>query len=95
MNNIEQHIRSVNDKLQQLIKKHAAIKKENEALKEEVNKFKEKEVEYKYALHELDQKVSILKAASGQMTESDQKDFEKRVNQYIKEIDKCIGLLSE
>ena len=72
-----------------------ALKKENDNLKEELNNFKEKEVEYKYALHELDQKVIILKAASGQMPEADQKEFEKRVNQYIKEIDKCIGLLSE
>lgn len=95
MNNIDQHIRSINEKLQQLIKTHAAIKKENESLKEEINKFKEKEVEYKYAMHELDQKVSILKAAAGQMTETDQKQFEKRINQYIKEIDKCIGLLSD
>ncbi len=29
------------------------------------------------------------------MTEADQKEFEKRINHYIKEIDKCIGLLSD
>ena len=46
-------------------------------------------------MHELDQKVNILKAASGQMTETDQKEFEKKINGYIKEIDKCIGLLSD
>lgn len=95
MNNFEAHIKSVNEKLQQLVKKHVALKKENDNLKEELNNFKEKEVEYKYALHELDQKVSILKAASGQMPEADQKEFEKRINGYIKEIDKCIGLLSD
>ena len=95
MNNLETHIRSVNEKLQQLLKKHVALKKENDNLKNELNNLKEREVEYKYALHELDQKVSILKAASGEMNDTDKKDFEKRVNQYIKEIDKCIGLLSE
>ena len=95
MNTIESHIKSVNEKLQQLLKKHVALKKENDTLKQELSNFKEKEVEYKYALHELDQKVIILKAASGQMPEADQKEFEKRINQYIKEIDKCIGLLSD
>lgn len=95
MNNLEVHIKSVNEKLQQLLKKHVALKKENDNLKEELNSLKEKEVEYKYALHELDQKVSILKVASGQMSEKDNKEFEKRINQYIKEIDKCIGLLSD
>ncbi len=95
MDNLEAHIKTVNEKLQQLLKKHAAIKKENDNLKEEVNNLKEKEIEYKYALHELDQKVSILKVASGEMNEADQKEFEKRINLYIKEIDKCIGLLSD
>ena len=95
MNDLETHIKSVNEKLQQLIKKHVALKKENDNLKNELNNLKEREVEYKYALHELDQKVSILKAASGEMSEKDQKEFEKRINQYIKEIDKCIGLLSD
>jgi chromosome segregation ATPase len=95
MNNLEVHIKSVNEKLQQLLKKYGALKKENDNLKDELNSLKEKEVEYKYALHELEQKVSILKAASGEMSEKDQKEFEKRINQHIKEIDKCIGLLSD
>ena len=95
MNNLEVHIKSVNEKLQQLLKKHAALKKENDSLRNEVNNLKEKEVEYKYSLHELDQKVSILKAASGEMSEKDQREFEKRINMYIKDIDKCIGLLSD
>ena len=95
MNNLEVHIKSVSEKLQQLLKKHTALKKENDNLRNELNNLKEKEVEYKYAMHELDQKVSILKAASGEMNDKDKKDFEKRVDQYIKEIDKCIGLLSD
>ena len=95
MDNIEAHIKTVNEKLQQLLKKHASIKKENDNLKEEVKKLTQKEESYKTTLHQLDEKVNILKASSGQMTDADQKEFEKRINQYIKEIDKCIGLLSD
>lgn len=95
MSNIETHIKTVNEKLQQLVKQFIAVKKENENLKEDIKRSKLKEEEYKSTLHELDQKVNILKAASGQMAEADQKEFEKRINQYIKEIDKCIGLLSD
>ena len=43
----------------------------------------------------LQHQVSILKTSIGQMTEPDKKLFDKQINQYIKEIDKCIGLLSE
>ncbi len=95
MSNIEEHIKSVNEKLQQLLKKHITLKKENENLKEELKKSKLKEEEFKSSLYDLDQKVNILKASSGEMTEKDKKEFEKRINQYIKEIDKCIGLLSD
>ncbi len=95
MNNLEAHIKLINEKLQQLLKKHVALKKENGNLNDEVKKLRQKEEDYKSTLYELDQKVNILKAASGQMTEADQKEFEKRINQYIKEIDKCIGLLSD
>ena len=95
MNDLETHIRLVNEKLQLLIKKYVALKKENHDLKSELGQLKEKEVEYKFALHELDQKVYVLKAASGEMAGADKKEFEKRINQYIKEIDKCIGLLSD
>ena len=95
MTHLETHIKSVSEKLQLLIKKYVAIRKENGTLRAELDQLKEKEVEYKFALHELDQKVSVLKAASGDMAAADKKEFEKRVNQYIKEIDKCIGLLSE
>jgi predicted nucleic acid-binding Zn-ribbon protein len=95
MNNLETHIRSVNEKLQQLLKKYTALKKENDNLKEELGSLKEREVAYKFALHELDQKVYVLKAASGEMPSADKKEFEKKINQYIKDIDKCIGLLSD
>ncbi|HEV8079815.1 MAG TPA: hypothetical protein VGP43_03815 [Chitinophagaceae bacterium] len=95
MSTIEEHIKSVNEKLQQLIKNHVALKKENDNLKDDLNKLKQREEDYKSTLHELDQKVNILKAASGQMTGTDQKEFEKKINGYIKEIDKCIGLLSD
>ncbi len=95
MSDLEAHIKLVNDKLLQLIKVHAAIKKENDNFKAEIKNYKQKEEDYKSTLYELNQKVSILKAASGEMTDADKKEFEKRINLYIKEIDKCIGLLSD
>lgn len=95
MSNLEAHIKSVNEKLQQLLKKYVALKKENENLISDLKKLKQKEEDYETTLQQLDEKVEILKASSGEMTEADQKEFEKRINRYIKEIDKCIGLLSD
>ena len=44
---------------------------------------------------ELKQQVNILKVSTGTMNESDKKEFEKRINSYLKEIDRCIALLGE
>jgi catalase len=95
MNNLETHIKLVNDKLQLLLKTYVSLKKENEILKSKIKNYHQKEEVYKSSLHDLDQKVNILKAASGEMSETDKKEFEKRINLYIKDIDKCIGLLSD
>jgi hypothetical protein len=43
----------------------------------------------------LEQKVSLLKMATGQMLEADKKELEKRLNNYIREIDRCITMLGE
>jgi len=59
MNDLETHIKTVNEKLQQLVKKHAAIKKENDHLKEEVKKLSQKEENYKTTLQQLDEKVNF------------------------------------
>ncbi len=95
MNNLETNIKLVNDKLQLLLKTYVSLKKENDLLKSQIKSYQQKEEDYKSSLYELDQKVNILKAASGEMSETDRKEFEKRINLYIKEIDKCIGLLSD
>lgn len=92
---INEHIIRVNNKLQQLLKQYLLLQRENEKLKEllkDLQTNRELEVEELSRLH---QQVDILKTSVGQMTDPDKKAFEKQINQYIKEIDKCIGLLSE
>ena len=91
----EEHIIRVNNKLLQLLKQYLFLQKENEKLKESLKALQENREKKEEELNRLQQQVSILKTSIGQMTEPDKKAFEKQINQYIKEIDKCIGLLSE
>jgi hypothetical protein len=37
----------------------------------------------------------ILKAGTGEMNEADKKDLDKKLQGYLKEIDRCITMLSE
>ncbi len=95
MNILDNQIKTISDKLQQLLKKCNSLQKENEVLYRELSVLKEKEKEYKSTIDAISQKVNILQAAAGKMSESDQKELEKRINQYVKDIDKCIDMISE
>lgn len=89
----EQHLKNIQDKLQQLLKHYAAIQKENAKLKEELLEAQQKINAQLKINDELKQQVSILKLSSGEMNEAEKKEFEKRINGYLKEIDRCIALL--
>jgi predicted nuclease with TOPRIM domain len=92
---VDQQFTILNEKLQQLLRQHSRLQKENERLKEELQQSKNRESEIQGKVDELQQQVSILKLASGEMNEKDRKEFEKKINQYIREIDKCISFLSQ
>lgn len=95
MNNTEQHLKRIQDKLQQLLKQYAAVQKENSRLKDELLSAQEKISGQQKNVDELKQQVSILKVSAGEMNEADKKEFERRISGYLKEIDRCIALLGE
>jgi len=95
MSNTEQHLKRIQEKLQLLLKEHAAVVKENKLLKEELSEAKQKVTTQQKSVDELKQQVSILKVSTGEMSEADKKDFEKRINGYLKEIDRCIAMLGQ
>jgi regulator of replication initiation timing len=91
----EQHLKRIQDKLQQLLKQHTALQKENSKLKEELETTQQKILTQQKSADELKQQVSILKVSAGDMSEADKKEFEKRINGYLKEIDRCITMLGQ
>lgn len=94
MTESEQHLKRIQDKVQQLLKQHIALQKENQSLKDELDGLKKETSLFKENSETLKQQVEILKYSNGEMTEEDKKQFEKRINTYIKEIDRCITMLS-
>ena len=56
---------------------------------------KEKEDVYQQKIDELAQQISIIKLGAGEMNEKDKKEFERKINQYVREIDKCIAFLGQ
>ena len=64
-------------------------------MKEEIAVARQKSAVQQKSADELKQQVSILKVSAGDMSEADKKEFEKRINGYLKEIDRYIALLGE
>jgi hypothetical protein len=95
MNEIEQQIKRVQDKLQQLLKQHQLLQKENDKLKQDLGQLKSNHQSQSEQIDQLRQQAEILKLTKTDMNETEKKAFEKRLNQYIKEIDRCIALLNE
>jgi predicted RNase H-like nuclease (RuvC/YqgF family) len=85
----------INEKLQLLLKQMNRLKKENEHLKFELENQKKEKENAENNLEELHQQIAILKLVTGQMSDKDKKDFERNINLYIKEIDKCISYLGQ
>jgi uncharacterized protein (DUF3084 family) len=92
---IENDIKRVYNKLQQLLRHYLLLQKENEKLKEEVKQLQENKQQQLEQIDQLQIQVSLLKAAASQMNETDKKVFEKKISQYINDIDRCITMLSE
>lgn len=95
MSTTEQHLKQIQDKLQQLLKQYAAVQKENGKLKEELESIKQKTSAQQKNVDDLKQQVGVLKLNAGEMSEADKKEFEKRITIYVKEIDRCIAMLSK
>ena len=95
MSELESNIKRINDKLSRLLKQYQQLQKDNERQTKIIKELQETKEKNTQTIAELQQQADILKASAGQMPAQDKKAFEKHINNYIKEIDKCIGLLSE
>jgi hypothetical protein len=89
----EEQLKRIQEKLQHLLKQHDILQKENKWLKSELTNSKKQETQYNENIDRLKQQVEVLKLSSGEMNEAEKKQFEKRINSYLKEIDKCIAAL--
>jgi chromosome segregation ATPase len=95
MADLRQHITSINTKLQQLLKRYEVLQKENDQYRQTVASLQKGKEDLQHQLDALQQQNLVLKAGSVQMDEADKKDLEKKINAYLRNIDKCISILSQ
>jgi septal ring factor EnvC (AmiA/AmiB activator) len=94
-NQVEGQIQRIQDKLQQLLRQRDFLLKENGKLREELRKTQEGQTEDSRRLEQLRQQVEVLGVTKTAMSEGEKRELEKRLGQYIREIDRCIAMLGE
>jgi len=95
MSEAAEQIERIQTKIQQLLKEQHSLQQLNHDLKRKLHELKKESQEQLETIDELQQQLAVLKAAKSELSEDEKKAFEKRLGQYIKEIDRCITILSE
>ena len=95
MEGLQDQLKRVTEKLQQVVQRYHLLQKEHEQLSREVITLRDKEKARLIRIDELEMKMTALQTVTGQLNETEKKDIEKRINRYIRDIDRCIALLSE
>jgi regulator of replication initiation timing len=95
MVDLDLQIKSIQDKLQQLLKQQAVLQRENQKLKKDLEKAIVENNEREQSLQALQQQVDAVKLGSGNLLNDTEKTvLSKRIDGYLKEIDKCLALLN-
>ena len=99
---LEQNIQRVEEKMHLLLKKLQQVQAENVLLKEQLQSQQQETAQQQQTITSLEEKLRLLRIASVTQgkpsTPEDDNAFKKemrnRINDYIKEIDRCIALLN-
>jgi chromosome segregation ATPase len=91
---IDAQLKSIQAKLQQVMKQYQALQKENAQLKKEISKAYSLDTDKTEQLQKFQQQVDVLKLGVSGWDEEEKKELEKRIDVYLKEIDKCLSLLN-
>jgi regulator of replication initiation timing len=92
---IEQQISRIGQKLQQLVKRCAELEADNEMLRRQLSVSENNRQQIAAQVMDLQNNILTLRSALGQLSDDEKKLFEKRINAYIRDIEKAMALLGE
>ncbi len=88
-------LQTVTQKLKALLDKHSALQKENRQLQIEKEN-QQKQIAFKDdQIQQLKQQNDVLKSGIQHWHPEQKKLFVKRIDTYLKEIEKCLALINE
>ncbi len=94
MKDVATLVSGIEYKLRKLIDQHQSTRDENSRLINEIQELKKVINEQKQTISQLEEKSKILKLAKTLETKEGNVEAKLKINELVREIDKCIGLLN-
>lgn len=92
----QQRLSRIRTKVEEVVEENVSLKRENMVLLEELEGLKKTIVLQKNALAELKEENKLIKLAKEMsMSGSDVHDLKIKINELVRDIDRCIDLLNE
>jgi chromosome segregation ATPase len=91
---IDAQLKTIQAKLQMVLKQYQLLQRENMQLRKELAKSEQHHSEKTEQLQHLQQQVDVLKLGVKGWNDQEKAELEKRIDVYLKEIDKCLTLLN-
>jgi len=90
-------VENIEKKISKLIKLYQSVQKEKEEILKENNKLKSGLSDKDESIKKLEEKIKLLRITKSVSTQDDERNKESRqkINEYVREIDKCIALLNK
>ncbi len=98
MNNYPSRLLVINNKVKQLLEEIALLKNEKNDLNSSILALTSDLNQQKNLVKDLNEKIQMLqlaKSIGGEVKPQETTDLKRKINEYIKEIDRCIALLNE
>ena len=95
MSALTDHINLIQQKLHLLLKQYELLQQENEKKSASILSLQSKLEEQQRSIEELKQSNLILQSTTSAMDPMAKKELDVKLQQYIKNIDHCISLLSK
>ena len=94
MDDVNTLVSGIEFKVRKLIARQKKLREENEKLTNDINQLKTINEEQKQVIKGLEEKIRVLKIARTVGVREDNSDVKAKINELVREIDKCIGLLN-
>ena len=90
---MQEQIQRIENKVQQLLKEYNIAQKEIQRLQKENEHLSKQLQSQTEQANQFHQRVDAQIFSQSKMDDKSKKDLEKRINTYLKDIDKCLALL--